>query len=101
VKLGEICVHNDTLVLGLGILFIFSHGLVGLSSIHEEVLRSGGRLSDNVANVEGLGGDVDGLPGLSIVPSELNILCGLGKLGRHDQSAVVGDIVNIVTCVRR
>jgi len=72
-----------------------------LLTIHKEVLGSSSRLSDDVGNMEGVLGDVNTLPGFSIIPSELDLISFLFKSRRDNQSSMVSDIIDVVSCVRR
>ena len=74
---------------------------MGLLSIHKELLRSSRWLSDDVLDVEWLGGDVHVLPSLSIVPSELNLFSFFSQFRCHNESSMVSDIINVVSGVRR
>jgi len=97
----EVHVDDDSLVFGFSFLFLFFHCFVGLSSVDKELLRGSSRLGNDVRDAELFGSDVDALPSLSIIPSELNFLGVFLKFRRDNESTMISNIVDVVSYMRR
>lgn len=98
-ELGEIDVNESSFSL-LFTLFLFIF-LKLIHTVNKELLGSASGLSDDVLHMDGVVGDLDGFPGLSIIPSEFKRISRLIDFSSNDKSSMISDIVDVVSRVSR